>query len=126
MKHKLIYLGFAAFFIAACVLILILFQDNAFIRGSVGDFVFVMLMYFLGRVIFKLKPENLALIVLGIAFAAEFSQYIRLLDILGLQGNRFLRIFLGATFDPMDLAAYVLGVLFAYLFDTKIIRSFVR
>jgi hypothetical protein len=56
-----------------------------------------------------------------IAFGVELAQYIGLADILDIQ-NKWLRIIIGTTYDPLDLLAYSLGatlILIYEYYDTK-------
>ena len=107
-KTRLIYAiaALALLGIEACIA---LFVRNAFVRGSVGDVLVVMLIHCALRVIFPGKPRLLPVYVFLFACLAEFMQYIRLLDLLGLGHIGWLRIVIGGTFDWGDIACYAIG-----------------
>ncbi len=101
-----------------------LFFHGGFIRFYLGDVIVVWVVYCLVKTFFP-KSDNYitALSVMIFAFAVEFLQYIHIVDILGLGGNKFFRTLIGTSFSPLDLICYAVGtaVIFAVIFiDTKI------
>ena len=82
-KTRMIYAlaALALFGVEVCIA---LFVHNSFVRGSLGDVLVVILIHCAARVIFPGKPCLLPLYVFLFACLVEFTQYIRLLDLLGL------------------------------------------
>ena len=116
MRVQLLY-GGITLFIFLIEIVIALFVRDAFIRPFVGDLLVVVMIYFAVRTFFKVKPQGVMLGVLIFAIGVEFLQYFQLVERLGLEGNTVARVILGSTFDPLDILAYVLGVLFAYCID---------
>ncbi len=106
----------------SCIIIVKLFDDNLFIRGFTGDIIVILLIYFLVKAIYDVKPSHLAILVLGLGFITEFLQYAKLIRLLGLEQNTIAKLIIGSVFDPFDLIAYTLGAITVYIIDTKLIR----
>jgi len=121
LKRRLVYLGLALSCFMACVLIVKLFSSNLFIRGTMGDMVVILLIYFLIKVYKDYQPIKLSIFTLAVAFIIEFLQYLKLAAILGLEGNIIAQLVFGSVFDPHDLLAYTVGALLVYLLDDYII-----
>jgi hypothetical protein len=105
-----------------CVLIVLLFGGNLFVRGFIGDIIVILLIYFFMKVFYDFKALNLTVCVLALAFLTEFLQDLKLITFLGLQHNAAARIILGAVFDPFDLIAYVIGAVLVYIIDMHVVR----
>ena len=86
-----------------------LFVRDAIVRPYVGDALAVVLVYAALRTITRLGVVPATLLALLTAFVIEFGQYFRLLDHIGLSGNRWARIILGSGFDLQDFIAYPAG-----------------
>ena len=86
-----------------------LYVKDPLVRPFLGDSLAVIWLYTELRAFLKLEAITLASLSLALACAIEFAQYANLLSLLGLQHIPSLRIILGSTFDPLDLAAYGLG-----------------
>ncbi len=84
-------------------------KDN-FVRPYLGDFLVVILIYCLLKSFWKETPLKVALYVLIFSFVVEISQYFKIVEILGLQSNKFASIIIGTSFAWEDLMAYVLGI----------------
>ena len=113
-KKRLIYLGTFALLLAVEVLIA-LFVRDAFVRPFVGDVLVVILLVLLCRVFIPEGVRLLPLYVFLFACCVELLQFADPVRLLGLEGCPFLRIALGSTFDPLDLLAYAIGGLIAFL-----------
>ena len=105
-------------------LLIALFVRDNFIRPYVGDMLVVILVYTFLRIIFPEKPRLLPLYVLLFAAGGEALQGIRIVDLLGLQDNRFFSVLIGTTFDWKDIVCYgvgcvLLGVWEIYLWRKK-------
>lgn len=86
-----------------------LFIHDAFVRPYLGDAIVVVLIYTFIRIFFPRRWPLLPLFVFLFACCVEFSQALHLVDLLGLNGNAFLRTLLGATFSWADLLCYAAG-----------------
>ena len=105
-------------------LLIALFVRDNFIRPYVGDMLVVVLVYTFLRIIFPEKPRLLPLYVFLFAAGVEALQGIRIVDLLGLQDNRFFSVLIGTTFDWKDIVCYgvgcaLLGVWEIYLWRKK-------
>ena len=118
---RLIYLGLAALCFTSCVVIVVFFNQNAFIRGFLGDVIVVILMFFLLKAVHDFRPARLAAFVLAIAFLVEVGQYIGVVGLLGIRENYLTRLILGSVFEYEDLLAYAIGVAFSWFVDAKIL-----
>jgi hypothetical protein len=93
----------------AVEVLIALHVHDAIVRPLVGDALAVVLVYLGLRAVTPLGVRAAALWALGIAFAIEAVQGLRLLERLGVPSSGVLGIVLGSTFDPRDLAAYTAG-----------------
>ena len=90
-------------------LFIALFVRDDFIRPYVGDMLVVVLIYTFLRIIFPERPRLLPLYVFLFAAGVEALQGIRIVDLLGLQNNRFFSVLIGTTFDWKDIFCYGAG-----------------
>ncbi len=95
------------------------FVHDRFIRPFVGDFLVVILLYFFAKTFWNASNKTIAISVLIFSFVVEILQYFKIVEILGLKGNRLAEIVIGTSFSWLDLVAYTLGVLTVYWLDTK-------
>ncbi len=109
MKNKrIIYAVITAVLLAIEVLIALFVHDN-FIRPYVGDIIVVMVIYTFIRIFI---PERIRLLpgyILCFAVLVEVLQYFRIVDVLGLQDNRFFSVLIGSVFDIKDIICYAVG-----------------
>jgi hypothetical protein len=96
------------FFLVIEILIA-LFVNDQIIRPYFGDMLVVILMYCFVRSFILLPINYTILMVLGIAFIVEVSQYLNLIKLLGLENSTPARIILGNTFSFEDMGMYLLG-----------------
>ncbi len=109
-RRRGIYATLAILLIVVECLIARYVQDS-FVRPYVGDILVVMVLYCLVRCIL---PTGLPWLPLGIfMFGAmvEWVQYQNILENLGLDRYRVLRIALGTVGDPKDVLCYGIGCL---------------
>jgi len=90
-------------------LLIALFVRDSFIRPYVGDMLVVVLIYTFLRIIFPEKPRLLPVYVFLFAAGVEVLQGIRIVELLGLQNNRFFSVLIGTTFDWKDIVCYGMG-----------------
>jgi hypothetical protein len=115
MKQRVFY-GITALCILAIEVCIALFA-HGFVRNSLGDVLAVILVHCALRVLFLRKPRALPLYVFLFACAVEFTQYIHLLDSLGLGHIAWLRIAAGGTFSWGDILCYLAGCAIAALLE---------
>ncbi|MBL4649846.1 MAG: DUF2809 domain-containing protein [Aureispira sp.] len=94
-----------------------LFVRDRFIRPYGGDFLVVILIYCFLRTFIKQPPLRLAIVTLIFSFAVEIAQYFKIVELLGLKGNRLAEIVIGTGYSNHDLVAYTLGVMVCYFLD---------
>lgn len=90
------------------------FLGGATIRGSVGDILAVVLVYFLLRPVLTSAPVFSAIIAVLTGFVVEFFQYIHILERLGVARGNPLYVIFGNTFSGSDLVMYTLGGVIAF------------
>lgn len=123
MKNKIPYILISLFLFILCILIVVLFSSNPFIRGFLGDAVIVMLLYSVTKSVRDFDSLWLCVGVTVFAYLIEFSQYLKIIPLLGFQENLFTRIVFGSVFDPLDLLAYTIGGIMIYILDINIIKK---
>ena len=94
-----------------------LYVKDSIIRPYGGDFLVVILLYYFVRTFWNGAPFKIALGVLLFAFTVEILQYFKLVNLLGLQGNRLAEIIIGTGFSWWDMLAYTLGIIVVYFLD---------
>ena len=122
MKLKLKYLFSISGHVFLCLLILKFFKFNRFIRGFLGDLIFMALIFYIFKLFLNLKNKTLLFTTLVFAYTVEFLQYFKFINILGLENNYYAKIIFGATFDIYDLLAYTLGIIYTYYFNKLFIE----
>ncbi|MBD5528241.1 MAG: DUF2809 domain-containing protein [Lachnospiraceae bacterium] len=86
-----------------------LFVHDRFVRPYIGDVLVVVVLYFLVRTLLLERCRWLPLFIFIFAVGVEFLQYLNLVELMGLSGNRFMRILLGSVFDFKDIVCYGVG-----------------
>lgn len=95
------------------------FVNDAFIRPYGGDILVVILIYYFVKSFLQVKPFYLALGVLLFAYMVEVGQYFKMVEVLGLQDHKVMRIVLGTSFSWIDILCYTVGAIICYLIDRK-------
>ncbi|MDR2951353.1 MAG: DUF2809 domain-containing protein [Dysgonomonas sp.] len=96
-----------------------LFVDDSFIRPYGGDILVVILIYYFLKSFIETKTIYLVVAVLLFAYLVEFGQYLRLVEVLGLQGNKVMRTIIGSSFSWWDIVCYTIGGAICYLIDRE-------
>lgn len=110
--------SFLIFILIFCIEVVIaLFVDDSFIRPYAGDILVVILLYYFVKTFIKTKHIYIVTAVLLFAYLVEFAQYLQLVEVLGLQDNRFMRTIIGSVFSWGDMVCYTIGALICYLID---------
>jgi len=91
-------------------LMIALFIRDRFIRPYGGDFLVVILIYCFLRSFWNAPVLKVALVVLLFSYGVEISQFLELINHLGLQQSRLAVLILGKSFQWFDLLAYTLGI----------------
>jgi len=118
MKNRIVYLLVAISLFLLCCIIVRCFNNQPFIRGFMGDVIVIALIYAFVKTLFvKTGVLKLCIVVLIFAYATEFMQYYKLVELLGLQQYRIARIVIGTSFDVMDLLAYTLGFMLTLIVE---------
>jgi len=116
IKFNLKY--FIAFLFLLIIEIVIERFATGFIRHTLGDYLVVILIYCLIKGFFKISNTKAAIITLIFSFVIEFLQLSNLQNIFPEDYSKAVQIILGTSFSVLDLVAYSLGVLTAYVIDT--------
>ncbi|MGG8497500.1 DUF2809 domain-containing protein [Tenacibaculum sp. TC6] len=114
------------YFIVFLILLLVEFiiaQTKGFIRNTMGDFLVVILLFYLLKSFFKITTMQAAICVLIFSFVVELLQLTSFLEVIGLQNNRWAKIIFGATFSVGDLIAYTLGITTVVLVEKRLARK---
>ncbi|WP_286908079.1 DUF2809 domain-containing protein [Clostridium sp. UBA1652] len=123
-REKFIYsrikylVAFIIFFITE-VLIAAYVHDD-FIRPYVGDILVVVLLYCFIKIFVPYKVTLMPLYIFIFSAFVEILQYFKLVEMLGLQDNRFARIVIGSVFDWKDILCYGVGCILLYGYEKLI------
>lgn len=102
-------------YLAATVVVLIievliaLFVHDKFVRPYIGDVLVVIVLYTCFRIVVPEKGKLLPLYIFLFASLVEGLQYLRIVEVLGLQDNRFFSVLMGTVFDWKDILCYGVG-----------------
>jgi DNA integrity scanning protein DisA with diadenylate cyclase activity len=96
-----------------------LYIHDKIIRPYIGDTLVVILIYTFIKSFFNTPVFKTALGVLLFSFIVEFSQYLKLANLVDLQHNKVAQVILGTSFSIEDLLAYVVGFATILLFEKK-------
>lgn len=118
---RLIYGALAALLLLTLCVIA---ETDGFLRGTVGDFLVVLLLYAGARAIFPRSVRLLPLYIFLFACIVEVGQFLNIPALLGLSESATLSIAVGSVFDWLDIAAYGVGCLVSALIDWQIRKFF--
>ncbi len=108
MKKRITYAIITIILLTIEVLIALFIHDN-FIRPYIGDVLVVMVIYTFIRIFVPEKVRLLPSYILCFAVMVEILQYFRIVEMLGLQNNRFFSVLIGSVFDVKDIICYAIG-----------------
>lgn len=94
-----------------------LFVDDSFIRPYGGDILVVILIYYFLKSFIKTKTIYLVVAVILFAYLVEFGQYLKMVEVLGLQDNKVMRVIIGSSFSWWDIVCYTVGGAICYVID---------
>ncbi|WP_280672531.1 MULTISPECIES: DUF2809 domain-containing protein [unclassified Dysgonomonas] len=96
-----------------------LFVRDSFVRPFGGDILVVVMMYYFVKSFIQTKPLYIAVGVLLFAFAVEVGQYFNMIEVLGMQDNKVMRVVIGSSYSTIDLICYTVGASICYFVDFK-------
>lgn len=89
--------------------IIALYVKDKFIRPYGGDIMVEWLLYCFVRIIHPKKHKALPLYIFIFSVAIEFTQHLKLAEILGLGDNKLFCTIMGTSFSWTDIACYAVG-----------------
>ncbi len=115
----MIHFNFKSFILAIMLLIIefAIANTSGFLRHTFGDYLVVILLFFLIKSFIKVKTKKLILYVVLFSYLVEILQGIELTKLLGIAKDSTAGIVIGNTFSYVDLIAYSLGGLTIYFGD---------
>jgi len=116
MKRRTEY-AVATLVLLAIEVLIALFVHDAFVRPYVGDALVVIVLYTFVRIFVPEKCRLLPLWIFLFAVVVEVLQYFEIVRVLGLSGNRFMRVLIGGTFDWRDIVCYAVGCVLLWLWE---------
>ena len=123
MSSRSKYLLIALLLFFCEVLIATKLSGFKFIRENFGDFLVVILLYFIVKTIRDVPALPLAISIFVFACAVEITQYFHLADALGLRRGSVLSILLGNNFSFYDILMYLAGTAVAYSSEVLFFRK---
>lgn len=99
---------------------LLIAQASGFIRYTFGDYLVVILLYYLIKSFFNFPPKKIAVTVLLFSYTVETLQYFNFVNRIGLGNSKIANIIIGNTFSLSDLIAYTLGIITVYSIEKNI------
>lgn len=117
-KYFLITLG-----LFVTEVLIALYLHDKIIRPYIGDLLVVILIYTFVKSFMNISINKLALYVLIFAIVIEWLQYVNFITLIGLQNNQLAKIVLGNSFEWIDIAAYLGGIIVVLLTE-QFIKNF--
>ncbi|MBL3658851.1 ribosomal maturation YjgA family protein [Fulvivirga sediminis] len=110
LKFNIRYFTLTILLFLTEVYIALYVHDNI-VRPYIGDYLVVMFVYCFVKSFFDFPVVKTAIGVLIFSYFIETMQYLKMVNLLGLQDNRLARIVLGVSFEWIDMLAYTLGII---------------
>ena len=99
------------------------FFHDGFIRNNFGDFLVVILIYCFIRSFFNFSILSAAIFTLLFSYTVEILQYFKIVEKLGLQNSKILRVIIGTSFEWKDILAYTSGIVVILLIEKLIFNK---
>lgn len=115
--RRRVYYGIATLVLLLLEIVIALYVHDDFIRPYVGDIIVVVVIYTFVRVWLPKKVRFLPVYIFIFAVLVELLQYFRIVEVLGLEDNRFMRILIGSVFDIKDIVCYFIGCVLLGVFE---------
>lgn len=90
---------------------------HGWVRSYLGDVLVIVLLYSAIMSVAALNKKSVVLFTLIVAFVIEFSQYLKLAELLGFAPDSLAYIVLGNTFSGADLGCYAIGAILILLVE---------
>ena len=117
MKSKHIFYVVATIALLIIEVLIALYVHDNFVRPYVGDVLVVLVIYTFIRIWIPEGIRLLPLYVFLFAAGVEVLQYFKLVELLGLEDNTFMRILLGSVFDVKDIICYGVGCIILGIYE---------
>ena len=117
MKNKRIKYLIIFIFIFMVEVFIGAYSHSGIIRNYVGDILVIPVMYFFIRIIYPKRMRKLPYILFLFAVIVEILQYMKINNILGIEGSSLLGILLGSTGDIKDILCYFIGTIIIIIID---------
>ena len=108
MKIRILY-AVATLLLLLTEFFIALYVHDDFIRPYVGDVLVVIVIYTFIRMIIPEKCRLLPLYIFIFAAGVELLQLAKIVEILGVEDNTFLKTLIGSVFDVKDIVCYAVG-----------------
>lgn len=108
MKIRILY-AVATLLLLLTEVFIALYVHDDFIRPYVGDVLVVIVIYTFIRMIIPEKCRLLPLYIFIFAAGVELLQLAKIVEILGVEDNTFLKTLIGSVFDVKDIVCYAVG-----------------
>lgn len=122
MKKRILY-AVATLLLLFIEVIIALYVHDDFIRPYVGDVLVVIVIYTFIRIIVPEKCKLLPLYIFILAAGVELLQLANIVEILGVEDNRFLKILIGSVFDIKDIVCYAVGCVILCIYEWMRVRK---
>ncbi len=91
-------------------ILIALFVNDQIIRPYIGDVLVVILIYCFIKSFWNFPVFKTAISVLFFSFFVEVLQYLKIVEILGLQNSKTATIIIGHAFSWIDILCYIAGI----------------
>lgn len=123
MKKRVLYT--VVFLILLVIEVLIaLFVHDRFVRPYLGDVIVVVVVYCFVRIWIPERVRLMPLWVFLLAVCVEVLQYFRIVEVLGVENNAFLRTLIGTSFSWEDIVCYAVGCALLAVWEWFLHKSF--
>jgi hypothetical protein len=120
-NYRIIYISIIIGIFVIEVIIALGMLNNEFIRGSLGDLLILVIIYYILRLAFNISPVIAVITAVSIGFVAEGLQLFNLAEIMHFDKQSIMYIIIGNTFSTEDLLMYIIGGSIAFIFDKYVI-----
>lgn len=108
-SRKRLFYAIVFFLLLVVEILIALFVHDRFVRPYVGDMIVVVVVYCFVRIAIPERFRFMPLWVFLFAVCVEVLQYLRIVEVLGVESNAFLRTLIGTSFSWEDILCYAVG-----------------
>jgi hypothetical protein len=94
----------------AIEIIIAKYVQDGIVRPYIGDLLVVILIYCFVKIFVNAKVLSTAISVLLFSFLTEALQYLKIVELLGLQQYKIARIIIGTSFSWANILMYTMGI----------------